>query len=290
MYPNHFDLPQLLRDADVLKLELFPLPPHFAAIRDEHVRMSYASVLAATLLANQRVSETEGRLFGMLLASLGLAGRQDAVWQQAASLNQVSLRDFLRMAKLHQLASCFLLDALVLCRLDGPLSQGQLQLLTEMAELLLPEDELLVLTFWAAKVLGLPFDAPLPDSCCIAVGNAMRSEKIQVDSFDVFSWGVSDRKANVFSVKTLLARVGDMLAEQQLILASLDVTQGEKRLVREARSPVAGCLHKVLLNTGDVMAASSTCAMLVPLPPSCTVWRAALAIPAPMAVAAEVAA
>ncbi|PIG28410.1 hypothetical protein CLU93_2704 [Janthinobacterium sp. 35] len=276
MNSHHFDLPRLLRDTDALKVEMFPLPPHFAIACDEYTRLCHASAVAATLLADQPISEMAGRLFDMLLTSLGLAERRNTVWQMAADLNRDSLREFLQAVQQHQLASSFMLDVLVLCRLDGPLSQPQLTLLSELAELLqLPEDELLVLTFWAAKVLGLPLDTALPESCLVSVFVTMYSrQKKHV------SGGSGSMIFHGFEVEKQFAQPGEMLAEEQLILISNEIAQGEKMLVREASSGLAGYLHKVLLKKGDFLKGGELAASFLPFPPAYAVWREAVGIPA----------
>ena len=266
MNSHHFDLPRLLRDTDALKVEMFPLPPHFAIACDEYTRLCHASAVAATLLADQPISETEGRLFDMLLTSLGLAERRNTVWQMAADLNRDSLREFLQAVQQHQLASSFMLDVLVLCRLDGPLSQPQLTLLSELAELLqLPEDELLVLTFWAAKVLGLPLDTALPESCLVCI----------VNTFE----GHGNLRNFGMRVEKKLAKSGDMLHEKQVILISNEIGQNERIAVRATRSRSAGYLHKILLKKDDPMELGEAGALILPFPPAYAVWREAVGIP-----------
>lgn len=268
MNSHHFDLPRLLRDTDALKVEMFPLPPHFAIACDEYTRLCHASAVAATLLADQPISETAGRLFDMLLTSLGLAERQNTVWQMAADLNRDSLREFLQAVRQHQLASSFMLDVLVLCRLDGPLSQQQLTLLSELAELLqLPEDELLVLTFWAAKVLGLPFDTALPGSCLVSVVNTSAGTNRGWSDFALV-------------VKQQLAEPGDMLSERQLILTSTENLQDKNAYVGETRSRQAGCLHRILLKKSEILEIGEAGALILPFPPAYAVWREAVGIPA----------
>jgi len=271
MNSHHFDLPRLLRDTDALKVEMFPLPPHFAIACDEYTRLCHASAVAATLLADQPISEMAGRLFDMLLTSLGLAERRSTVWQMAADLNRDSLREFLQAVQQHQLASSFMLDVLVLCRLDGPLSQPQLTLLSELAELLqLSEDDLLALTFWAAKVLGLPFDTALPESCFVSVVNTSAGTQI--------AWmGFSE---SVFFVEQQLAQPGNMLSERQLILTSAENLQDKNAYVGETRSSQAGCLHRILLKKSEILEIGKAGALILPFPPAYAVWREAVGIPA----------
>ena len=152
----HLDLPRLLRDMDALKVERLPMRPHFAAQCDQHSRETYATLLAALLLADGELSETKSRLFKMLLASLNLGDVQARLFEQAQSLNQEKLREFFRVVDENILTRSFFMDALVLCRLDGPLIEVQHRLLSELADLLhLPEQELPAIANLAGYILGL---------------------------------------------------------------------------------------------------------------------------------------
>ena len=154
------EVPKLLSDLDALKLERLPLPLHFASQCDEHGRETYATLLAALLLANGAVSENQSRLFKMLLSSLQLGQIQARLYEQAQSLNQDKLREFFRVVDNHRLAHSFFMDALVLCRLDHSLVEAQHQILSELVDLLyLPEKDVPLIANLAAVVLGLPCDA-----------------------------------------------------------------------------------------------------------------------------------
>ena len=156
------NLAQLLRDADTVRLEQQGLPAHFAAECDAHTRETYATFLAALLLLKGEVSTTESRLFKLLLGALKLDTNNHAkLFAQAQKIDQAKLIEFCRLAELNQLASSFMLDALILCRLDSPLSTAQSQVLSQWASLLgLLVTDLPLLGKLAAEVLGLPNDTP----------------------------------------------------------------------------------------------------------------------------------
>ena len=153
---------RLLRDADTVRLEQQGLPAHFAAECDAHTRETYATFLAALLLLKGEVSTTESRLFKLLLGALKLDTNNHAkLFAQAQNIYQAKLIVFCRLAELNQLASSFMLDALILCRLDSPLSTAQSQVLSQWASLLgLLVTDLPLLGKLAAEVLGLPNDTP----------------------------------------------------------------------------------------------------------------------------------
>lgn len=156
------NLAQLLRDADTVRLEQQGLPAHFAAECDAHTRETYATFLAALLLLKGEVSTTESRLFKLLLGALKLgADSQAKLFAQAQQLDQAQLIEFCRLAKASKLTLSFILDALILCRLDSPLSTEQSQVLSEWVDVLeMDANSLPMLSKLAAEVLGLPNATP----------------------------------------------------------------------------------------------------------------------------------
>ena len=156
------NLAQLLRDADTVRLEQQGLPAHFAAECDAHTRETYATFLAALLLLKGEVSTTESRLFKLLLGALKLgADSQAKLFAQAQQLDQAQLIEFCRLTEANKLTLSFILDALILCRLDSPLSTEQSQVLSEWVDVLeMDANSLPMLSKLAAEVLGLPNDTP----------------------------------------------------------------------------------------------------------------------------------
>lgn len=153
----------LLHTLDALKLERLPLPAHFAAKCDEHGRETYATQLAALLLAGVEISAEQSRLFKLLLGSLKLGDIQAQLFERALALNADAMREFFRVVDENELTISFFMDALVLCRLSGPLADAQHQVLSELADLLkLPEADLPVIANLAAITLGLPCEANIP--------------------------------------------------------------------------------------------------------------------------------
>ncbi len=156
------NLAQLLRDADTVRLEQQGLPAHFAAECDAHTRETYATFLAALLLLKGEVSTTESRLFKLLLGALKLGTDSQAkLFAQAQQLDQAQLAEFCRLAEEEDFALNFILDALILCRLDSPLSAAQSEVLSEWADTLsVNSKQLSMLGKLAAEVLGLPNNTP----------------------------------------------------------------------------------------------------------------------------------
>ena len=162
MSKKTFDVLRMLRDMDGLQVERHPLPDHYAVRFDTHCRELYATMLAAMLLASGEVSDNESRLYKMLLNSLKLGDNQAKFFEQAQSINKDKLREFFRVVDEHKLAQSFFMDALVLCRLDAPITDARSQLLSQWVDLLkLNEQQTVTLSGFAANVLGLPTTVPM---------------------------------------------------------------------------------------------------------------------------------
>ena len=162
MSKKTFDVLRMLRDMDGLQVERHPLPNHYAVRFDTHCRELYATMLAAMLLASGEVSDNESRLYKMLLNSLKLGDNQAKFFEQAQSINKDKLREFFRVVDEHKLAQSFFMDALVLCRLDAPITDARSQLLSQWVDLLkLNEQQTVTLSGFAANVLGLPTTVPM---------------------------------------------------------------------------------------------------------------------------------
>lgn len=109
-----------------------PLPQHFITSQDQHTRELYTTLLAAVLLSDGHVSEPRSRLFGMLLQSMQLEPVPARFFELAQQLDATKLKQAIHAIN-HQDQQCaFVIDALILARLDSPLGQMQVELLAEL--------------------------------------------------------------------------------------------------------------------------------------------------------------
>ena len=156
-------LPQwLAAAADEEAPNLKPLPAHGAAEHDEHTRERYAWLLAALLAQQESVSETQSRLFYLLLAALKLGDCRAALFEAAREFDKSDLVEAARLVREAGIGAALVLDAMVLLRLDQPLTEEQARMLADLAALLkLEEKTLTAATAATAITLGLP-DAPFP--------------------------------------------------------------------------------------------------------------------------------
>lgn len=166
MTSSTINLPQLLADLDALRIEALPLEEHSVARFDTHIREAYATQLATLMLIESTPSDNQARLFNQLLDALQLGSDASArLLQLAQQTNQQSLREFLKLVEEHRLEASFIVDGLVLCRLDAPLSETQSQVFSEYTQLMqVQESDLARYAHLAAQVLGLPSDYELPSN------------------------------------------------------------------------------------------------------------------------------
>lgn len=164
MTSSTINLPQLLADLDALRIEALPLEEHSLARFDTHIREAYATQLATLMLIENIPSDNQARLFNQLLDALKLGSdASPRLLQLAQQTNQQSLREFLKLVEEHRLEASFIVDGLVLCRLDAPLSETQSQVFSEYTQLMqMQESDLARYAHLAAQVLGLPSDYELP--------------------------------------------------------------------------------------------------------------------------------
>ncbi|TYT74469.1 DUF1566 domain-containing protein [Desulfobotulus mexicanus] len=149
-------LSTLLQQIHNLKTEFLPLPEHAAKDCDTHTKERYLTLLASLAMADKAITEAESRLISLLRASMGLEVRNSALYEQAGNLDEEGLRDFFRAIKEADIAKSFILDALILCRLDGPLNPEAAEVLGHLAELMgIGEEDLKILVGLSCHVLGI---------------------------------------------------------------------------------------------------------------------------------------
>lgn len=135
-FANPAILTNLIKDMDALQLTRRPLQPH--AISEQlntQQKQLYASMLIA-ILVSQTISQSQSRLLMLLLHSMGLADDPAPLYDMVNQLNKQELQIFCEMCDQYQLAPCFLMDVLVLCRLDTELNNDQQQSIAELISLL----------------------------------------------------------------------------------------------------------------------------------------------------------
>lgn len=160
----NFHPSSLLRAIDSVQLEIKPLQKHVIADLDINERVAYAGFVSTVLLSGGGISDSKSRLFKLLLVAMDVEEQRDQIFEKAHYLDEVHLREFLCLLREKGLASCFFMDVLVVCRLDGLLTETQQSLLAEFMDLVgLTESELGIIQNLVATVLGLPSE-PLTEA------------------------------------------------------------------------------------------------------------------------------
>ncbi|OYD25731.1 hypothetical protein [Oceanimonas baumannii] len=159
------NIQQVLSQFDNIKLKHFSLPCHAIAELPEHDRELYFCQLAMLLLAGGSISANQQRLLQLLLPTMGLASKLPTLMARAQQLEQKDLETGIEQLKEKELTKTFIVDTLVLCRLEQPLNQDQCQILAELVALLeLHHADMEHLSQVAALILGLPQADKLPSN------------------------------------------------------------------------------------------------------------------------------
>lgn len=139
--PNSI-LNRLLNDMDEMQTSRHPLQPHGIVNLQEDEKRLYATFLA-TLLIDQPVSMAQSRLLTMLLESMNLSIQLADLYTSVTEVDKMKLQAFLTLADEKGLSPVFLVDALVLCRLDKSLTENQAKSLAEFVNLMSVDDAML---------------------------------------------------------------------------------------------------------------------------------------------------
>lgn len=146
----------LANAADAEQVRLQPLPSHAIADEEEHLRHHYALILAALLTAQAQVSETQSRLFVLMLDAMRLGDIRATLFDQARTLEPEALLEAARLIRAAQWEEELLVDALVLLRLDEPLNNDIAQVVGELAAFLgLESTKVKLRASHSAQILGL---------------------------------------------------------------------------------------------------------------------------------------
>lgn len=147
----------IIKLIDKIKTEIFPLHDHYASDLDQHSRELYATMLASVVLNKGQISEVETRLFSMLLDSLDLEANTAKYLNLAQQINLEKTREFFNdVLDNEEMQTAFLMDALILSRIDQPLNNTQMELMAELFDSFeLTEDLLHSLMYYVKVIIGL---------------------------------------------------------------------------------------------------------------------------------------
>jgi len=122
-----------LQQLDRLRLKENPYSAHTLADEDESSRRHYCALLFMVMLSHSAISEDQQRMLQLWLPAIGMEGRQAELCQLATRLGEEGLEDALNTMRGCAGEICFLLDCLVFCRVNGPITTSQTALLEALA-------------------------------------------------------------------------------------------------------------------------------------------------------------
>ncbi|MNB76921.1 hypothetical protein D3C75_235950 [compost metagenome] len=147
----------ILQQLDKLRLKENPYSAHTLAEENENSRRQYCTLLFMVMLSHSPISEDQQRMLQLWLPAIGMEGRQAELCQLATRLGEEGLEEALNAVRDCAGQLCFLLDCLVFCRVNGPLTTSQTALLEALAAMLtISHDEMENVVYIACLILGLP--------------------------------------------------------------------------------------------------------------------------------------
>lgn len=153
-FANPSVLTNLIKDMDALQLKRRPLQPHAISTLPTPQKQLYVTMLVAILI-NQNISHSQSRLLTMLLDSMKLEIKPAQLYDEVTLLDKNHLKELCELCDEHELAACFLMDVLVLCRLDTSLNHDQQRSIAELVNLLsIPESLLSDILHLSNEVLN----------------------------------------------------------------------------------------------------------------------------------------
>lgn len=139
------------------RISLEPLDSHFIATEDAAFKHDYLTLLAALLLENGVLNDTQQRLLLLLLPSIGPAFPLPYYLQQSGKLDVAALTHVVQSVRgVKQAGLALLFDFAVLQRLAGPLTNVHVERLSWLAKLTgVTEEQILQINFWSTQLLGM---------------------------------------------------------------------------------------------------------------------------------------
>ncbi|WP_421210261.1 hypothetical protein [Aeromonas enteropelogenes] len=145
----------LLLMLDQIRSELEPLASHYLVDQENIVQNRHLTLLAANMLELGGPSEVQIRLFEMLLVSMKAEFPASLYLQQATSLDSIELKETISFMKTDEgMSNAYLFDLIVLMRINGTLSEQDVQRLSQQFSILsVNELRSRRIVFWALKMM-----------------------------------------------------------------------------------------------------------------------------------------
>ena len=208
----------ILQQLDRLRMKENPYNAHTLADEDENSRRHYCALLFMVMLSHSAISEDQQRMLQLWLPAIGMEGRQAELCQLATRLGEEGLEDALNTVRGCAGQICFLLDCLVFCRVNGPITTSQIALLEALAAMLdISQNEMENVVYIACLILGLPVEEKKASDLLlgiqeISVWREFLADYIELLFVGLKSWVSENRLNLVISAKN----VSDLLGIQEI--------------------------------------------------------------------------
>lgn len=154
MNTRHKNIDALLHTLNDIKIMKNPLPIHYLVDNlNNHDRQIYANLIGNILLSNDRITESDQKLFKLWLISLDINTQMDKYLSILSTAEVTVLLDKLDNGYKKRM---LLFDALLFIRCGSAATSDQLILISELADILaLTHDNVAYTLYWVGKLLGL---------------------------------------------------------------------------------------------------------------------------------------
>lgn len=214
----------ILQHLDRLRLKENPYSSHTLAEEDENSRRHYCALLFMVMLSHSPISEDQQRMLQLWLPAIGMEGRQAELCQLATRLGEEGLDEALNAVRESAGQICFLLDCLVFCRINGPLTTSQTALLEALAAMLtISQDEMENVVYIACLILGLPVGEKKASELLLGINEIRVWREFLADYIELLFVGLQSWvNENYLSYILPSEKISDLLKFNELDLYSTD--------------------------------------------------------------------
>lgn len=245
MMMNKTKTSKMLEVLQNVSAQMNPLPKHSLVVRaNKQTRQSYAVFLASLMADTGTVSKLQSEYFTSLLISLDIDADIGFYLERASRLDDQQVVDLIRLLDSDS-AAALLFDALVLLRIDQPLSDSQSELLSAVADVFsIPEHNITLASFWATKALGIDDDNFQESALYQKAKKLVVENKIKITTSESFKFTLSNQN---FVSKSQIIAQGIIEAEKNTngsfsILSTLQYANKLPEKTSDIESAISGWL------------------------------------------------
>ncbi|TLU68813.1 hypothetical protein FFB58_07445 [Enterobacter sp. MF024] len=214
----------ILQQLDRLRLKENPYSAHTLADENENNRRHYCALLFMVMLSHSPISADQQRMLELWLPAMGMEGRQAELCRLATRLGEEGLEEALNAMRDCGGQVCFLLDCLVFCRVNGPLTTSQTALLEALAAMLdISQQEMENLVYIACLILGLPVAEKKASELLLGLNEIRVWREFLADYIELLFLGLKSWVSeNYLSRLIPCEKISDLLQLDEINLYSTD--------------------------------------------------------------------